>query len=173
MTRRKYSPLHDFWHPRVEGQIKHTIGRHPEWFKLENPTQKKFCINSLAKRIVGEIIAAGYVALSADAMTSNCEHLSGKDDGTTLSSTGGVGSLTDLPGCPWISVKQRLPSLIGKGAQRPLLVTYIPAKKKNTKVTWAVWTGKGFKLLAPQFRSAKSPRVTHWMRMPKPVRTNV
>lgn len=30
---------------------------HPEWFNFESEVQKGHCINSLAKRIVGEIIA--------------------------------------------------------------------------------------------------------------------
>lgn len=57
MTKRKYSPAHDFWHPRIEGQIKHTIGQHPDWFNFKNKNQKQDCINSLAKRIVGQVLA--------------------------------------------------------------------------------------------------------------------
>lgn len=57
MTARKHSPLHDYWHTKVEGQIKHTIGCHPEWFNVTD-RQKKQLINSLAKRIVGEIVAS-------------------------------------------------------------------------------------------------------------------
>ena len=57
MSKRKHSPLHDYWHPRVEGQIRDTIYHHPEWFHFVTEQQKKDCINSLAKRIVGEIIA--------------------------------------------------------------------------------------------------------------------
>lgn len=62
MTRRKQTPEHDFWHSRVEGQIKHTIGCHPEWFNFPNGYDKSHCINSLAKRIVGEILAVTRMA---------------------------------------------------------------------------------------------------------------
>ena len=55
--RRKYTPLHNKWHRRVEGQIKNTINCHPNWFNFKNPIDRNNCINSLAKRIVGEIIA--------------------------------------------------------------------------------------------------------------------
>lgn len=47
------SPSHAFWHRRVEGQIKHCMNAHPEWFTGDRGT----IINSLAKRIVGEIVA--------------------------------------------------------------------------------------------------------------------
>lgn len=57
MTNRKHSPAHDIWHRRVEGQIQHTIGQHPKWFNLKNDSEKRTMINSLAKRIVGEIMA--------------------------------------------------------------------------------------------------------------------
>src|SRR5438270_592784 len=73
MPRRKQSSLHDFWHPRVEGQIKHTIGRHPEWFRLPPKTSaKQDCISSLAKRIVGEIVAATTRGDNAGLHESNC-----------------------------------------------------------------------------------------------------
>jgi len=55
MTLRKHSPLHDKWHRRVEGQIRDCIHNHPEWFK--SCKDHKRMVNSLAKRIVGEIVA--------------------------------------------------------------------------------------------------------------------
>lgn len=45
------------WKNRVEGQIRHTINEHPEWFKLEDQKTKDRCIRSMAKRIIGEIVA--------------------------------------------------------------------------------------------------------------------
>lgn len=57
MSARKSTPLHDFWHKRVDGQIKHTMGQHPEWFKFSSERERKTIINSLSKRIVGEIVA--------------------------------------------------------------------------------------------------------------------
>lgn len=76
--KRKFTPEHNFWHRRVEGQIRHTMGRHPEWFNFKNPTDQNHCINSLAKRIVGEILAVGIVAELTKAMPLKCEPRSGK-----------------------------------------------------------------------------------------------
>lgn len=59
MTLRKNTPQHDFWHRRVEGQIRDCMHHHPEWFNVKNENHKKYVVNSLAKRIVGEIIAVG------------------------------------------------------------------------------------------------------------------
>jgi hypothetical protein len=72
MSSRKRSPLHDYWHPRVEGQIRHTIGQHPEWFAFKSPVHQRACVISLAKRIVGEIVAACTVATIPDGMAANC-----------------------------------------------------------------------------------------------------
>lgn len=57
MTLRKQTPLHDKWHRRVEGQLRDVIHSHPEWFSFEDEHDKKCCINSIAKRVVGEIVA--------------------------------------------------------------------------------------------------------------------
>lgn len=78
MTKRKHSPQHDFWHPRVEGQI-----RHPEWFTFKDDNARRDCVNSLAKRIVGEIVAGVELAsvpekygsqLSSQAGSGDCCH---------------------------------------------------------------------------------------------------
>lgn len=53
---RKYSPAHDYWHKRVEGQIKDCMNQHPQWFNYRNELAKRRIVNSLAKRIVGEIV---------------------------------------------------------------------------------------------------------------------
>lgn len=58
MTMRKQGPLYDIWHRRVEGQIRHTMNCHPEWFERIPKRDVVFFVNSLAKRIVGEIVAA-------------------------------------------------------------------------------------------------------------------
>lgn len=63
MTQRKHSPAHDRWHKIVEGQIRHTMGRHPEWFTFKDAREKQNCVNSLAKRIVGEIVAWPQLAM--------------------------------------------------------------------------------------------------------------
>ncbi len=72
MTRRKHSPLHDRWTARVEGQIRHTIGQHPEWFSFVDDHARQACVNALAKRIVGEIVAAGKLAAVLDADDLTC-----------------------------------------------------------------------------------------------------
>ena len=56
--KRKHTPLHDFWHRRVEGQIRDTVYHHPEWFNVKKGSMEcETLVNSLAKRIVGEIVA--------------------------------------------------------------------------------------------------------------------
>ena len=59
MTRRTHTPLHDKWHRIVEGQIRHCMSSHPEYFNFnfDCGSTKQTIINSLAKRIVGEIVA--------------------------------------------------------------------------------------------------------------------
>lgn len=57
MTQRKHTPLHDKWHRRVEGQLRDTINSHPGWFSFKNEHDKNRCINSITKRVVGEIVA--------------------------------------------------------------------------------------------------------------------
>ncbi len=63
MTKRKHTPYHDFWHPKVEGQIRDTMYHHPEWFNFTTHKQKETIVNSLAKRIVGEILAVSNMAM--------------------------------------------------------------------------------------------------------------
>lgn len=53
----KYPPEYLFWKKRVEGQIRHTIHEHPEWFNLPTVEIRDKCIRSTAKRIIGEIVA--------------------------------------------------------------------------------------------------------------------
>lgn len=50
-------PEYAFWRKRIEGQLKHTIYEHPEWFNLKDENIKARCIRSTAKRIIGEIVA--------------------------------------------------------------------------------------------------------------------
>ena len=70
MTLRKISPLHDKWHRRVEGQIRDCMSSHPEWFVGVPEKQKIFFVNSLAKRIVGEIVADSKLATKVDAVSA-------------------------------------------------------------------------------------------------------
>lgn len=53
----KYTAAHIFWRNRVEGQIRHAIHEHPEWFNLPDEYSYKRCVNGIAKRVIGEIIA--------------------------------------------------------------------------------------------------------------------
>lgn len=68
MTKRKFTPAHDYWHRRVEGQIRDCMYSHPEWFSLVDGRSKEDCVNSLAKRIVGEILADCDLAKIPDSM---------------------------------------------------------------------------------------------------------
>jgi hypothetical protein len=72
MTARRHTPAHDYWHRRVEGQIRHTIGQHPEWFRFKDAHERKKLVNSLAKRIVGEIVAGYGLAPMPDGVAVNC-----------------------------------------------------------------------------------------------------
>lgn len=47
------SPIHTLWWPRIAGQIRDCIKSHPELFSADHA----IIINSLSKRIVGEIAA--------------------------------------------------------------------------------------------------------------------
>ena len=94
MTKRKHTPVHDFWHPRVEGQIRDAIHSHPEWFSFTNERQKRTMVNSLAKRIVGEIAAASTVAAMRAGVASYCPGAKGSDGGVVLPPDGGeVGAI--------------------------------------------------------------------------------
>ena len=93
MTARKQGTVYDKWHRRVEGQIRHVIGQHPEWFTFTSKNDCKsqnaqfWCINALAKRIVGEIVADLKLATVSNPVVSNCLDLMGKDDDCRLSSS--------------------------------------------------------------------------------------
>lgn len=50
-------PEYIFWRKRVEGQIRHMMNEHPEYFNLPDADAKGRCIRSMAKRIIGEIVA--------------------------------------------------------------------------------------------------------------------
>lgn len=50
-------PAYAFWRNRIEGQIRHTINEHPEWFNLSDEEERDRCVRSTAKRIIGEIVA--------------------------------------------------------------------------------------------------------------------
>lgn len=81
MTARTYSPLHDKWHPRVEGQIKDCMNKHPDWFAHIPKGEIYWFVNSLAKRIVGEIVADEKLVAMPNVMTPNCEQSAGNGVG--------------------------------------------------------------------------------------------
>lgn len=78
--RRKSGPLYDFWHPRIEGQMRDLMQSHPEWFTNLARKQRGVVENSAAKRIAGEIAAAAVKVAS---------HAS--DGGSKLSSNAAAG----------------------------------------------------------------------------------
>ena len=55
--KRKKGVLYDKWHRRVEGQIRDCMRAHGDWFNFVDERDKNDCVNSLAKRIVGEIVS--------------------------------------------------------------------------------------------------------------------
>lgn len=79
MTLRKKSPLHDKWHRRVEGQIRDCIFHHPEWFNFEHGYDRTHCINSIAKRIVGEIVSDARMGAITDTVAAHCSIPDGTD----------------------------------------------------------------------------------------------
>jgi hypothetical protein len=97
VTRRKHTPIHDFWHPRVEGQIRDAIHSHPEWFNLTSDGQTRTMVNSLAKRIVGEIAAVCPVAAKPAGVADLCPSPEGSDGGSVLPSDGGGGGASCAP----------------------------------------------------------------------------
>ena len=56
-TSKPIPPAYEFWRRRIEGQIRHTIYEHPEWFNLPDEEERDRCVRSTAKRIIGEIVA--------------------------------------------------------------------------------------------------------------------
>lgn len=53
----KYPPEYLFWRKRIEGQIRHTMYEHPEFFTQEAYGEKGL-VDRMAKRLIGEIVAA-------------------------------------------------------------------------------------------------------------------
>ena len=53
------SDEHERWHRRVEGQIRDCIHMHPRWFVGVAEDDRANFTRSLAKRIVGEVLADG------------------------------------------------------------------------------------------------------------------
>ena len=57
---------------------------HPNWFSFKSDADKKDCINSIAKRIVGEIVADYAMATVSSHMTANCDDSVNSGDDATL-----------------------------------------------------------------------------------------
>jgi hypothetical protein len=57
MTHRKKSPQHDYWYGVLEPVVRETIKVHPRWFAFTDEEDKRAMVNSLMKRIVGQVIA--------------------------------------------------------------------------------------------------------------------
>ena len=101
MTLRKQGNFFDKWHRRVEGQIRHTIGQHPEWFCFKNENDRIKCINSLAKRIVGEIAADLQLAAKSGGVVTSCQRPVGNSDAARCCYPGAVMTrICHAPGKP-------------------------------------------------------------------------
>jgi hypothetical protein len=46
-----------FWRPRVEGQLRDVMFAHPDWFTDKARRNERSIVRSIAKRIIGEIVA--------------------------------------------------------------------------------------------------------------------
>lgn len=170
--RRKPGPIHDFWHPRVEGQIRDAIYSHPEWFNLRDEAEKRTFVNSLAKRIVGEIAAVSNMAARSGEVIAVCLPPVAADGGCVpaVSREGGVWHDAPLPRAEggWIDCRDRLPP-VPKRAKGPFLVTYQPERGKPF-VTTAFFTPIGWIFQVNRLRRGLSERVTHWQEFPDPGR---
>jgi len=97
---KKDTPAHSFWYPRVEGQIRDCMYHHPEWFAGDSERM----INSLSKRIVGEIVAVLVVVTSAPVVGAPCDGGEIAPDGANLSEASGAVfhqcSATSMPELP-------------------------------------------------------------------------
>lgn len=82
--RRKDTPIHRLWHKRVDGQIRDAMHAHPEWFNIRSAREKETIINSLSKRIVGEIVSVGNMEMRSSGMAVECA-ASTADAGVRLS----------------------------------------------------------------------------------------
>ena len=78
---------HERWHRRVEGQIRDCMHHHPRWFKDIAEADRANFTRSLAKRIVGEILADGYP------VTVSLTPVSVADGGGERSRASWIGSL--------------------------------------------------------------------------------
>jgi hypothetical protein len=100
MTMRKHTPMHDFWHRKVEGQIRDAIHHHPEWFNFPTPVNRNACINGLAKRIVGEIVAGYGLATTSAGVAVHCSCSKGAGGvGKDVAGQGKGGSSCASPAC--------------------------------------------------------------------------
>src|SRR6185437_16840761 len=78
-------------------QIRDAINSHPEWFRFESEDQKRTMINSLAKRIVGEIAAECKLVARFAGVAASCPSTMGPGGGGKLPSDGGEVAANCVP----------------------------------------------------------------------------
>lgn len=80
-----------YWRNRVEGQIRHAINEHPEWFNLPTQKDRDRCVRSVAKRIIGEIVAGSTTGNSQGSDANGCVSALSECGASTRASFGTVG----------------------------------------------------------------------------------
>lgn len=56
MKQKPIKPEYQAWRKRIEGQLKHAMNEHPEWFNLPTQEIRDRACRSIAKRVIGEIV---------------------------------------------------------------------------------------------------------------------
>jgi hypothetical protein len=57
MQSKPIKPEYQAWRKRIEGQLRHAMNEHPEWFNVPTREIKDRAIRSIGKRVIGEIVA--------------------------------------------------------------------------------------------------------------------
>lgn len=77
-NKNRYPPEYLFWKKRIEGQIRHTMYEHPEFFTEE--AYKDNLVGRMAKRIIGEIVAGSCAGDNSKGDATTSGSLVNKDE---------------------------------------------------------------------------------------------
>lgn len=84
----KYPPEYLFWKKRIEGQVKHTMYEHPEFFT--QIAYEKNLVGRMAKRIIGEIVAGMASGNSSEGGASARASFVSEDEVQLASASSGI-----------------------------------------------------------------------------------